>query len=71
MVVDPGVGTSRAALAVESDGRFLVGPDNGVLSPALLRSDVRVVELPIPPVQAGPRPNQPNGREPAHREPRS
>jgi len=49
VVVDPGVGTSRAALAVESDGRFLVGPDNGVLSPALLRSDVRVVELPIPP----------------------
>jgi len=49
VVVDPGVGTSRAALAVESDGRFLIGPDNGVLSPALLRSDVRVVELPIPP----------------------
>ncbi|HSC31999.1 MAG TPA: SAM-dependent chlorinase/fluorinase [Gemmatimonadaceae bacterium] len=49
VVVDPGVGTSRAALAVESDGRFLVGPDNGVLSPALLRSDVRVVELPTPP----------------------
>lgn len=48
VVVDPGVGTSRAALAVESDGRFLVGPDNGVLSPALLRSDVRVVELAIP-----------------------
>jgi len=33
---------------VESDGRFLVGPDNGVLSPALLRSGVRVVELPVP-----------------------
>ena len=49
VVVDPGVGTPRAALAVESDGRFLVGPDNGVLSPALLRSDVRVVELPTPP----------------------
>jgi hypothetical protein len=48
VVVDPGVGTPRAALAVESDGRFLVGPDNGVLSPALLRSDVRVVELAIP-----------------------
>src|SRR6185312_1417810 len=47
-VVDPGVGTSRAALAVESDGRFLVGPDNGVLSPALLRAEVRVVELAIP-----------------------
>lgn len=48
VVVDPGVGTSRAALAVESDGRFLVGPDNGVLSPALLRADVRVVALAIP-----------------------
>src|SRR5690348_12945635 len=33
-VVDPGVGDTRAALAVASDGRFLVGPDNGLLSPA-------------------------------------
>ncbi len=48
VVVDPGVGTPRAALAVESDGQFLVGPDNGVLSPALLRSEVRLVELTIP-----------------------
>ena len=32
VVVDPGVGTSRHALAIEADGRFLVGPDNGVLS---------------------------------------
>jgi len=48
VVVDPGVGTSRAALAVASDGRFLVGPDNGVLSPALLARDARVVSLPIP-----------------------
>ena len=48
VVVDPGGGTSRAAIAVASDGRFLVGPDNGVLSPALLRADVRVVSLPIP-----------------------
>ena len=47
-VVDPGVGTSRQALAVESDGRFLVGPDNGVLSPALLMSDARSVALPLP-----------------------
>src|SRR6266545_3805898 len=36
VVVDPNVGSERAALAVASDGRFLVGPDNGVLSPALL-----------------------------------
>ena len=47
VVVDPGVGTARAALAVESEGRFLVGPDNGVLSPALLHPDARCVALPI------------------------
>ncbi|HUF12001.1 MAG TPA: SAM-dependent chlorinase/fluorinase [Longimicrobiales bacterium] len=35
VVVDPGVGTKRDALAIEADGRFLVGPDNGVLSWAL------------------------------------
>lgn len=47
-IVDPGVGSSRRALAVASEGRFLVGPDNGVLSPALLASDTRVVALPVP-----------------------
>ena len=46
-VVDPGVGSSRAAIAVESDARFLVGPDNGLLSPALLSGDARVVRLPM------------------------
>lgn len=30
-VVDPGVGTSRLALAVAAHGQFFVGPDNGVL----------------------------------------
>jgi S-adenosylmethionine hydrolase len=48
-VVDPGVGSERAALAVAADGRLLVGPDNGVLSPALLAGDARVVSLPVPP----------------------
>lgn len=48
VVVDPGVGSERAALAVASEGRFLVGPDNGVLSPALLTSDARAVRLAIP-----------------------
>jgi len=48
VVVDPGVGTSRAALAVASDGRFLVGPDNGVLSPALFALDAQVVQLVVP-----------------------
>lgn len=48
VVVDPGVGSARAALAVESEGRFLVGPDNGVLSPALLHAGARCVSLPVP-----------------------
>jgi S-adenosylmethionine hydrolase len=47
-VVDPGVGSPRAALAVESDGRWLVGPDNGLLSPALLVAGARAVALPVP-----------------------
>jgi S-adenosyl-L-methionine hydrolase (adenosine-forming) len=33
-VVDPGVGTARAGLVVESGGQLLVGPDNGLLIPA-------------------------------------
>jgi S-adenosylmethionine hydrolase len=49
VIVDPGVGSPRAALAVESTRRFLLGPDNGVLSPALLAGDAAVVALPIPP----------------------
>ena len=48
VVVDPGVGASRAALAVACEGRFLVGPDNGVLSPALLHADARCVALRVP-----------------------
>jgi hypothetical protein len=35
VVVDPGVGSERKALAVETDWGFFVGPDNGVLSPAV------------------------------------
>lgn len=31
-VVDPGVGGPREAVVVEADGRFFVGPDNGLLS---------------------------------------
>ncbi|CCQ32722.1 NAD operon protein [Halorhabdus tiamatea SARL4B] len=34
VVVDPGVGTDRAALAVRAGEHVLVGPDNGVLIPA-------------------------------------
>src|SRR5688572_8558939 len=36
-VVDPDVGTPRRALALRSDGRLLIGPDNGLLVPAAER----------------------------------
>lgn len=34
VVVDPGVGTDRAAIVIEAGEHVLVGPDNGVLLPA-------------------------------------
>jgi len=34
-VVDPGVGSERRCLAVEANGHFFVGPDNGVFWPIL------------------------------------
>lgn len=34
-VVDPGVGTERRAIVVETGWGYLVGPDNGILSPAV------------------------------------
>lgn len=33
-VVDPGVGTERAAICLESGGHIFLGPDNGILMPA-------------------------------------
>lgn len=48
VVVDPGVGSTRGAIAVECRQRFFVGPDNGVLSSALSQPDARVVLLPVP-----------------------
>ena len=47
-VVDPGVGSDRNAIATQSDDFFLLGPDSGLLSPALLAAGARVVKLPIP-----------------------
>jgi S-adenosylmethionine hydrolase len=35
VVVDPGVGSDRKALALETEWGYFVGPDNGVLSPAV------------------------------------
>jgi len=47
VVVDPGVGTARRALAAEAAGHYFVAPDNGLLS--CLPTTTRFVELPIPP----------------------
>lgn len=42
-VVDPGVGSDRAGLIVQADGRFFVGPDNGLFDRVAARaSEVRV-----------------------------
>lgn len=48
-VVDPGVGTERAAVAVETTRYRFVGPDNGLLYPAVGGDGlVRAVRLPVP-----------------------
>ena len=45
-VVDPGVGSARALVAAEADGRFLLGPDNGLLAPSCERAGrLRMVRL--------------------------
>ncbi len=40
-VVDPGVGGDRLPLAVEADGRWFVGPDNGLFELLLRRAERR------------------------------
>src|SRR5690349_14155639 len=37
-VVDPGVGGARRALIVEAEGRFYVGPDNGLFEIVMRRA---------------------------------
>ncbi len=49
VVVDPGVGTTRGAVALEADGRFGVGPDNGVFTRVVRRAGYwRAVVLEVP-----------------------
>jgi S-adenosylmethionine hydrolase len=46
VVVDPGVGSSRKPLIIQSRNYFFVGPDNGVLSLAALEDGVpKIVEI--------------------------
>jgi S-adenosylmethionine hydrolase len=42
-VVDPGVGTERAAIAVKTEGYYFVGPDNGLLWEAL--SEQKIIDI--------------------------
>lgn len=37
-VIDPGVGSARAIVAAQLDGKWVVGPDNGLLTVAAARS---------------------------------
>ncbi|HEX2219310.1 MAG TPA: SAM-dependent chlorinase/fluorinase [Gemmatimonadales bacterium] len=47
-VVDPGVGTERAALALGARGHYFVGPDNGLFTFILRDTEVQIVTLPTP-----------------------
>jgi len=47
VVVDPGVGTDRAALVVRAGEHALVGPDNGVLLPAARALSERESEIDV------------------------
>ena len=38
-VVDPGVGSDRAAVVIQADGQWFVGPDNGLLSVIAARAE--------------------------------
>ena len=38
-VVDPGVGTERKAIAIEADSRWYIGPDNGLFTLIIRRSN--------------------------------
>jgi S-adenosyl-L-methionine hydrolase (adenosine-forming) len=48
VVVDPGVGTARAALAIRAHEHYFIAPDNGVLTPVLRNTEVEAVSLPVP-----------------------
>lgn len=63
-VVDPGVGSARRALAIEVDGRFLVGPDNGLATRALAAARAwRAVEITEPRYTAADRSSTFHGRD--------
>lgn len=51
-VIDPGVGSGRRAIALEAEGRFVVAPDNGLITRVLARSATgSIVEIREPAYQ--------------------
>lgn len=48
VVVDPGVGTSRKAIALKTGDQFFVGPDNGIFSLLVEERTYKAVELSNP-----------------------
>ncbi|MDP8240363.1 MAG: SAM-dependent chlorinase/fluorinase [Candidatus Hatepunaea meridiana] len=45
VVVDPGVGTKRQAVLIKSNGRYFIGPDNGVFSYIIGIKDDYIVRI--------------------------
>ena len=44
-VVDPGVGSARKAIAVQTANYFFIGPDNGLLSWALAKERIKAIHV--------------------------
>jgi len=58
-IVDPGVGGSRQAIAIQFQRGFLVGPDNGIFSGVLDRYPaIEAVELTLPQYWRTPKPSR-------------
>lgn len=62
-VVDPGVGSSRPAVAVRTPTAWFVGPDNGLLTLAAGRAIVEVVDITTVPGWGGERSATFHGRD--------
>ena len=45
VVVDPGVGTDRRPILVESEGQYFIGPDNGVFTDVIANPKARAREI--------------------------
>lgn len=62
-VVDPGVGSRRRPLLIESEGNYFIGPDNGILSLTVETKPTRIVHLSNPAYQLNPPSRTFHGRD--------